>query len=164
MQNILSEKLEQQVYHNAKYGFEMHIPKDWHTDESGQFDTLVLFMNASVDQEEGNPFTANMNITLESVQNVDLNVYVNAVREMLPKFLQNFKSIEDKTLKVNGTPAHLMSATFMQGVFHLRNLQLLIIKDEQAFIVTGTVLESTWEHYQELIESSLLTFNFVINN
>ena len=53
----------------------------------------------------------------------------------------------------------IIGGTFVQGAFHLRNMQLVVVKGGQARIVTGTVLESTWNQYKDLIEFSLLTFN-----
>jgi len=151
--------LEEQAYSNVQYGFKINAPKGWRVDESGQFGTLVIFFNTKTDLEGASPFAANINVISVSAQGLNLNDYADATKEAESEQLQNYKSTEDKTVSVNGTQARIIGGTFVQGSFHLRNLQLIAVKDEQAYIVTGTALESTWNQYQDLIELSLLTFD-----
>ncbi len=157
-QTTTPDTLEKQAYSNIQHGFKINPPKGWRVDESGQFGTLVIFFNTSTDQEGANPFGANINIISESTQGLNLNDYVAATKEALPKLLQNYKSTEDKSVSINGMQAKMIGGTFIQGVFHLRNFQLIAVKNGKAYIVTGTVLNSTWDTYKDLIESSLLTF------
>jgi len=158
-QDSIPGVLERQPYSNAQYGFKINAPKGWRVDESGQLGTIVFFLNTKPDQEGGNPFSANINVTTGSTQGYDLDGYVSATKDLLPKVLQNYKSTDNRKVNINGMQAQIIGGTFMQGVFPLRNLQLIVVKDGQAYVVTGTVLESTWNQYKDLIESSLMTFS-----
>lgn len=150
--------LEKQVYSNAKYGFKINAPKGWRVDESGKSGTLVFFFNNQSDKEAVNQFTANINVTSESAQGLDLDSYTKASKDTLSRLFQNYKLTEDRAVTANGVPARIIGSTFTQGLYHLRNLQLIVLKGGQAYIVTFTALESTWSKYKSLIESSLLTF------
>jgi len=157
-QSPTPDTLEKQAYSNTQYGFKISAPKGWRVDDSGQFGTLVFFLNTQTDQEGENPFSANISIISESAQGYDLDSYVSVTKDLLLKLLQNYKSTDNRKVTVSGTQAQIIGGTVVQGVFHSRNLQLIVIKDGQAYVVTGTVLESTWNQYKDLIESSLLTF------
>lgn len=157
-QSSIPGTLEKQAYSNVQHSFKINAPKGWRVDESGQFGTIVFFLNTETDREGENNFSANINATSESTQGYDLDGYVGATKDLLPKLLQNYKSTDNRRVTANGMPAQIIGGTFAQGAFHLRNLQLIVVKNEQAYVVTGTVLESTWDQYKDLIESSLLTF------
>ncbi len=150
--------LESRPYMNNASGFSIRAPKGWSVDESGTFGTLVAFLNTQTDQEGANPFGANVNIISESSQGLDLDGHVNAVKDSLFIGMTNYKSTESKKVSVNGVQAQIIGGTFAQGVFQLRNLQLIVVKSGEAYIVTGTVLNSTWDKYKNLMEASLLTF------
>jgi hypothetical protein len=80
------------------------------------------------------------------------------MKNSLPKALTGYKTIEDSAISVNGLPARLIGGNFTHGEFHVRNLQLIAVRDGQSYVVTGTALESTWGRYQNLFKSSFLTF------
>lgn len=159
-QNTIPDILEKQVYSNAQYVFQINAPKGWSVDESGRFGAIVIFFNTKTDKEGVNSFVANINVALKSTEGLDLNDYVNTTKDSLQKSLQDYKSIEDKILNVNGRQARLigMTSTDEDG-FHFRQLQLIVVKSGKAYFVTATVLNSTWNQYKDLVESSLLTFN-----
>ncbi len=158
-QQSVSSSLEQTAYTNSKFGFKINAPKGWRTDESGQFGTLVFFFNNQTDKEGENQFTTNINVTSESVPGLDLDTYVAATKEMLPKLLQNYRSTEDRPVTTTaGSQARIIGGTFVQGVFHIKNIQLILIEDSRAYIVTATSLESAWDKHKDLLETSLLTF------
>lgn len=156
----VSSHLESQPYSNPSVGFKINYPKGWRIDKSGQFGIHVLFLNIETDQEAGNPFKANVNVISGPSQGLDLAGYVEANKELLPKLLQDYKLIEDKKVTTSkGLSAYLIGGTHTQGVFKLRNLQLMIISGGNAYVVTGTALESTWGQYKNVIEESLLSFD-----
>lgn len=155
--NTSSANLESQPYINSQAGFTIRAPKGWRVDESGLFGALVIFLNTQIDQEGTNLYGANIYVISESARGLGLDDYVNATKEALPKLPQNH-STEDKKVSVNGVQARIIGEAFVQGVFHLRDLQLIVVKNDKAYTVTANVLESTWNKYKDLIEASLLTF------
>lgn len=153
-----SHQLESQPYVHNKEGFKIRPPKGWTVNESGQLGTLVIFSDPSLDHQGKDPFRTNINITSEATQNMDLDKYIKANKEALGRFLQNYRSTEERTLTVNGRPIRLIGGTFIQGIYKLRNQQMFLIRKGKAFIVTATTLESTWNKHKSTMEASLLTF------
>lgn len=154
----VDDRLESLAYINEKNNFKINGPKGWKSDESGLLGTLVVFLNPEPDKEGKDPFQANINVITESTQGKNLDDYVKASKEVLPKVLQGYKSTEDKKVTVSGSEGYLIGGTFTQGVYKLRNYQLVVVKDGQAYIVTATALASTWSKYSEIMLASMMTF------
>lgn len=155
--NPVPDTLEKQAYSNAKHNFTIHQPKGWRIDKSGKLGTLAIFFDNKIDKKKTNPFAANINILSESAPGLDLNGYVQASKDAT-KLLTDVKQTDDKEVSLNGLPARIIGETFTQGAFHLRNLQLIVVRNNQAYVVTATALQSSWAQYQDLFESSLVTF------
>lgn len=152
------DTLEKTSYTNTK-GFKINSPKGWKIDESGTMGTLAILYNPIVDKEGDAPFAANINVSSESATGMDLNTYVNGSKDAMANVLTNYKITQEKNVTIGGVQAKILEATFVQGSFHLRNLQLVIIKNNQAYVVTGSALESTWSRYKDVFEASLMTFS-----
>jgi len=158
-QKVITNKLEEKAYVNSKYGFKINTPKGWLVNEPGAMGTVVSFFNTQIDTEGSNTFSTNINVVLDSSRGFKLNDYINDSKAKLASLFQGYKSVENKPLIVNGMPAVMIGTTVIQGKYHLHFLQLITIKGDKAYVVTGTTLESTWKRYHQLIESSLTTFN-----
>ena len=160
MQNTIPNTLEKQAYLNTQYGFKINMPRGWQPRKGEQHGAIVSFLNPKADQEGANSFSATIGVNSESALTQDINVdnYTKATREVMLHLLQNYKSVEDKAIIINGMPAKIIGSSFVQNAFHMRTLQLITIKNGKAYTVTGMALESVWDQYKDLIESSLLTF------
>jgi hypothetical protein len=157
---VIPDILEKQAYISTQYGFRINQPKGWQVDASGKLGTLVLFFSPRTEHEGTNPFVANINVAATSNQGYNLDTYVNAAKNEIPKLLQNYALKEENTVNINGVQAKFMSGTFTLGNFHLRNLQLIILNGSMAYTITGTTLDSTWDQYKYEFKSSLSTFGF----
>jgi len=147
------------IYANSKYGFSLLPPAGWKVNESGQSGTLVILVNPQVDREGEKKFCANLNVVSEAAQGKDLNAYTRAALKLYPKIIPGYRNLEDREIvTLSGEKARLISGTFTQDGYRIKNAQLVAVKDGRAWIVTATALESTWEKYRELTESSLLSF------
>jgi len=156
--NIGSFALEKQAYSNAKYGFQINAPKGWSMDESGKFETTVLFLSTQANKEGEKNSNAGISVVSKPSMGLILDAYANVVKKALPSKLQDYKLTDEKTLSVNGEKARIISGTFTQNALHLKILQLIVVKNDKAHVVSGVALESAWNQYKDLIESSLLTF------
>ena len=138
-------------------GYKIRPPLGWDANE-GAGSMVVFFLNPSPDSQAGVPFQANINIIREPAPEITLQGYVDANTPDMPLILTNHKFIDDSASTVNGQSAHFLESTFQQGVFNLRNRQLILLNDAEAFVVTVTALEDTWESYRELFDASLRSF------
>jgi hypothetical protein len=103
-------------------------------------------------------FTVNINVVSEPAQGANVERYVQAGRPQLSQTLTSYAQVEDRSLTVNGQPAHILGGTFKQGTFELRNRQLFVVRNDVAYVVTATALASTWNSYEALIDASIKTF------
>jgi hypothetical protein len=140
-------------------GASLRGPEGWEFDDSGQFGTDFLFLNPEPDELEGQSFAANVNVLSEPAQGLDTEGYAEAGAATLPQLLTGYTSVEERDVEVAGKPARLIGGTFEQGVFKLRNVQLITVADDTGYTVTGTALAQDWDEYAELFEASLLSFS-----
>ncbi len=152
------DSLLEQFYANSEKGFKIRPPKNWKIDESGRFGTTVLFINPNIDMEDKNSFNTNINIMTGYADNLDMDAFIRLQRSTESNFIQNYKEISNKIIRINDNDAHLIDGTYTMGVFKLRGLQLAVIHNGIAYSVTSAALESMWGKYKDLIEVSLLTF------
>jgi hypothetical protein len=150
--------LESTAFVSKDKSYSLNAPKGWKKDDSGQFGTLVIFTSPKTEMEGKTAFNPNINIVAESVPNVKFDDYMKATKESLAKALTNYKLVEEKDVTISGVPAKILVGTFVQGTFHIKNIQLGVIKNGKAYIVTATTLESVWNQYASLFETSLMTF------
>jgi len=150
--------IAQNPYSSAKYGFTIYPIHGWQIDDSGRMNTAVIFTNPNADNDNGNSFNANINVVEEKVSG-SLSSTVKATKSALAKVLPNYKTTLDEKISVDGVPAELIGATFTNNSMHMENLELLIIKNGRAFTVTATALASTWDKYNLLFKSSILSFS-----
>ena len=155
---IQNSLLEPTPFESTSAGFLLTPPKSWRIDTSGQFGTLVFFFSNVTEKEGENPFTPNINVTSESIEGTDLDTYMKAVKEKLPATFTEYKLVEEAKITVNGLPATKIIATFTQGVYHIQNIQMILIRAGKAYIITGTTLANSWEKDKEVLQSSILTF------
>jgi len=154
-----SEIMAKQAYSNSKHNFSISVPKGWEIDE-GFFGTVVSLKNPKPDYEDEYPFNAGINIFTESSEGTDLQTYEGSGDKLWRAVLPNTR-IEDTIKDINGRQVKITSELFtLREIFHVKVLQWITIKDGQAYTLTAFTLESTWDQYKDIIESSLLSFRF----
>ncbi len=137
----------------AASGFSIRPPQGWTKNDSGKLGAKVFFFGPrQLD------FTVNINVVSESARGTNVDQYVQAGKPQLAQALTGYTQVEDRSLTVNGQPAHILGGTFKQGAFKLRNRQLFVVRNDVAYVVTATALESTWSTYEALIDASIKTF------
>lgn len=162
MPSDISSKNE--VYENLQYNFKINYPKGWKINEKGEFGSIVVFFNPNIDQKNNDFFSSNINIVIDDLKESNLEDYVISAKKGLQEFLNNWRLIEEKEVTLNNeTIGYIIGGTFTQGNYYLRNLQLFVEKDGLVFILTGTTLESKWDKYKDIIETSLRSFCFLNN-
>ncbi len=93
----------------------------------------------------------------EPTQGLDLEAYAEAGIAALPQALTGYSSLGERNVELEGQPARLISSTYEDGGYELRNVQLLAVDGDTAYIVSATALAQDWDDYAELLEASLLS-------
>jgi hypothetical protein len=150
--------LEPQAYSNAKYGFTINQPKGWSINKQPASGAKVSFRNPQFDN---GVFQANISVQVGTTT-LGLDNFVKYLNGQDSKTLQDNKLLTRENLDVNGMPAILASGTFLSPFDKMGTLKVLclyIVKNGAAYVIQGTALESTWDKYESLFKSSLLTFS-----
>jgi hypothetical protein len=147
-----------QTYKNTNYGFSIQTPAGWKSDDSGTSGVIVSLINSVPDSDSGNRFAANVNVVSESTGTLSLDNYVISSKKVLNTSFNNYKIITENKITVNGLQGDLIEATYEMGVYQLHNLQLFIVSNSKAYVVTGTALNSVWSTYKNILSSSIMSF------
>jgi len=152
------KKLQVSPYVNKKAGFQISIPKGWRVDASGQFGDAIFFFNNFPDEEGEITFSANVNIKAVSVPDeMGLGEAIVEVKKNISA-TPAYKLLSEKAVISNGQEAHIFYVSINQGDAKVKSEQLLVRGEAEVYIVTATVLASTWNKYQGLLETVLATF------
>mgnify|MGYP001559099811 CR=1 FL=1 len=107
------------------------------------------------DTEGGTPFPATLSVYALSVPGLTLDAAVASTKQDLPKSLAEFTLNDDAAVRTaSGDPAHMLGGTFQGG---LRLKELILVKNDTLYIVTGVALTAAWEpkHYNTLFDAAL---------
>lgn len=155
----VSKNLEDQPYVDSTKGFEIHVPKGWRVDKSGQWGVPVVFTHTETDEESGSLFTANIVVTYGPAEGFDLDTFVMRTKGLRYQLLGDYKLVEEKDVTIaSGQNGRLIGGTYTQGPSQIRNLELIVVHKREAYILPATALESKWNLYKDLLENSLRTF------
>ncbi|MEN9604639.1 MAG: hypothetical protein RJB39_324 [Candidatus Parcubacteria bacterium] len=156
--HVSADALAVAPYVNASSSFSIQFPTGWKIDQSGQYGAIVFALNPTIDKVGEASFSSNINVTSEPVQAANLGEYIKVTQEALPKFLSDYKTTEDKKVTVDGVEGRIIGGSFTQGQLKLRNIQLVILKNGRAYVITATSMQGTWKAYADVLEASLMTF------
>ncbi|MBP9759685.1 hypothetical protein KBD45_08390 [Candidatus Dojkabacteria bacterium] len=149
--------IEVKPYVNSEKGFSINPPKNWTEEDGSSYGSIVTFMSDKVNEDS--VFAPNINVVSESAQGYSLDEYVDASIEGLTSYLEKYELIDQKKLDINGTDAVILSGKFTQENFDIQNMQLIYIKNDTAYIITATVLESEWNsNYEDIFNASFSSF------
>jgi hypothetical protein len=154
-----SEQLKDLSYTNTEYEqkFGFNPPEGWTKDENDAFD-LVRFYGPTIDE-----FTVNLGLsdpgTLSSGEN--LNSLVQDILDNYPAIITNYLLISEESLEINGMNAHEIIYTMQQGVYDLKQKQVVIECNNVVYALTYTASQNSFEDYESIVDQSISTFKTV---
>lgn len=159
--SLACEKNADQVYKNEKHGFTLCPPTGWKTDDSGMLGTLVLFSSwDGIDAQQAIK-AANIGIVVEPVQDIDLDGYVAAAKELYPKVVKEYKLVAEEKIDCKDNKAILLQGVItFEGGQKINNAQLILIKNGSAYVVTGSAHADSWDSHKDAIMAALKSFSF----
>lgn len=138
------DTLSSTPYVNDTYGLSITPPKNWKEEPSTDFGSLVIFMSDKTVGTGDKAFVPNLIVGTEPAQGYNLGDYVESSIEGLRTYLTDYELLDNKQVTINGVQANILSGKYIQSGVQIRNMQLIYLKNDNAFIVTGTVTESEW--------------------
>ena len=138
--------LSSKPYTNEQYGFKITPPKNWVTKDK-QLPTSDMVAALGNPQKEGVGAGAfNDNIIIgQELTSLDQENYIKSLKDRRMNSLQYYTITSEESVQINGTPAKLIGGTYSVQYSDFEDLQLVILKYNQAFVVTGTTLKSGWD-------------------
>lgn len=138
-------------------GIALRGPEGWEPTDPGALPGDLLVVNPEPDDQDGQPFAANINVLSEPAQGLGLEEYFDAAVAALPQVFTDYEQVEERDVEIDGRPARIIGSTFSQGAFELQNLQLITLVDDTGYIVTASALEEDWDEYAEVFAASAQT-------
>ncbi|MCB0438606.1 MAG: hypothetical protein KDD20_07695 [Mangrovimonas sp.] len=136
-----------------KEGYSIKYPKDWRLDTSGQMNTLFILFSPNT---ENDTFNENINFIIQDLtgQNMDLESYTKLSEDQIKTMVPNGKWIESKR---NGNHQEVVWSGFVANN-NLKFKQFFYVKDDKAYILTFTALETTFDDYINIGSEILNSF------
>ncbi|HVA11135.1 MAG TPA: hypothetical protein VNG32_03125 [Candidatus Dormibacteraeota bacterium] len=145
-------------YVNSQAGFKITMPAGWQ-EITTQAGNLADFKNSqSVIIPGTGSYSPYIDIVSAPAQFPSLGALVSADISGLSLQTFNFRSISSTPETIDGQPASLLSYSFRQeGTPPLTNAQLIVVKNDTEYGITGTSLSSDWALYSGDIQKALLS-------
>jgi serine/threonine-protein kinase len=135
-------------------------PSDWEFKESNEYGaTFYIFSPLMSDDDK---FKENVNLLIQdlSLQNVNLNQFVEISEDQVKTIVNNGKIIESTRINTGENEFHKMIFQAEQGMYKLKFLQYYWVKNKKAYVLTFTTELDQFEDFQEIGE--LIMNSFVI--
>lgn len=142
----------------SEYGYRITPPKGWTVDTSGQPGIDLLFIAPPVDK-----FAANLNVIItQSPGATNMDALMKDILAGNKVAMQQYKVIKKGPMQVGNAKGLNIVGTHMFGspARRLWIRQVVLIRDERAYILTCTAIDSKRATYEPLFSTMLKTFQW----
>lgn len=152
-------ELDAKPYINQRYGFTIISPKGWILDEIGYAGTVAYFLNRSIDKEDTYQWQVRINLGVTPGNaGFTLGEYMAAEKNQVKLWSPQYQILSEEKKLINGHESDIISGTFENEGHKFRNLQLFTLEGDNAYMISGTALNSTWERYKDVVAASVESF------
>lgn len=140
--------------------YTLSYPADWELQSPGQMGTEFMIFSPQTSNED--LFKENANVVIQDIAafNLDLDAYINLTTEQIPAMIPNSKIILSERKEKDGVEFHKMLYTGTQNQYELTFEQFIFIVEGNAYVLTFTTEQTTYETYQATGEKILSSFKF----
>lgn len=145
------------TYKNDVY--KINYPDGWRVDDS-KTNNADLFLFSPLNN--GDNFSEYTNVLIQDLKgmNMDLEKYKKISENQFSTVLPNSKIHESEIIQSNGKNYYRLSFSYPQGELNVRGTSLCFIRNEKAYMVTFTALETTYDEYKKTGEMMISSFEF----
>ena len=144
-------------YENDVYGISVEYPDDWGISEN-YMGGIVAF--ASLFEGADDRFAENVNIFYEPLPNdtITLDEYAGLSISFLEDYFNDFELLESKNTLINNMLAKRLVYTYDQGTYIIKIMQILIVRDKEAFVITYTAESEKYDDYLDIADHIIQSF------
>jgi flagellar basal body-associated protein FliL len=146
-------------------------PAGW-TSRAGIMDSrpLAAFFKPTKEKDDTGKeiLTESITITRESIKPIgvsNIDDYFAKSKDAIKSDIPDYKITAERKVNLgDSSQAILAGATFTDGGIALRNMQLVALKGDQVYVVTGVVLGSNWESEKDMLGAAVMSFKYPVQN
>ncbi len=144
-------------YTDANYNFKMKYPATWST---GAEQGMLIFKTAKDGAED--KFQENVNVIIQdlSAQPMTLNEFTKLSLDQYGDMGETVQIITVEDTKLAGSPTKKAVVKMNYYGMPLKLKQLWFIKDNKAYLLTYTALETTYNAFEDKATQLIMSFEF----
>ena len=149
------------VYQNLEYGLQIEYSKKWQLEEVG--DTLGTIARFYLDKKR----QVEVVITVEELtEEMSLGDYTTSAIAEITRFLQGAAILESQPITLARREAHrvVYSGEDPEGNLKLKFMQVWLLEDNRAYILTYSAEESQYENYLDRVEEIAMDSFSLVNH
>ncbi len=118
-------------------------------------------MSLSPLENSSDQFRENVNVVVEKLRKeMSLDDYMSQNLANLPRFITDFKEIGSGNTRIGDVDAKWLAYTGRMGTSSLQFKQYFMVRDDRAYVITGTATEESYPHYENVFEQTTESFQF----
>ncbi len=149
---------DQNIFTDIKGKFSMEIPPGWTQDKKISPELGVKIVSPEKVDITGIEFHPSITIINQMALGRELEDYTQEAIQLLEESFKDFKLISNSPVMVKNQPGNLLESSYTQGVYPMKDLQLLLIYQDTAYVITGSDLEIHWDKTKEQLKQALMSF------
>ncbi len=145
-------------YENTEFNFSLQYPSSWITQEGVMGTKYLAFLSAL--ENENDLFQENINIVVEDLTGIDITLknYFELSYAQLEKIISDFSLISSESSIVANKDSETIIFSGVQGQLRLKWLQVYILNNNKAYVVTYTAEEKEFIKYLPFMISIFTSF------
>ena len=145
-------------YVDSQAGFKITLPKAWEKVDTQAGNLADFKASSSIIIPGTGDYSPYIDIVSAPAQFPSLGALVSADVSSISLQTINFLNISSTPETIDGQPASLLVYSFRQGETPpLTNAQLIVVKNDTEYGITGMSLTSDWPRYRGAIQEALLS-------
>ena len=147
------------TYENSIRGIKIDYPSDWTKQE--QSSDFIAFLSSQEDDSDN--FLENFNLIIQdlSTQPRTLSEYTELSIAEIEQNTVDAKIIYSESITTDGNPSHKLIYSGKGEFNNLKWMQIYIIKDDKAYVLTYTAEEDAYDFFEDIIEEMISSFEFI---
>lgn len=156
--NVIGAETKFLSYNNSTYGFQIGYPANWKVVQ-GFMGSVVAF--ASPLENANDKFSENLNLIIQDLTpypGMSLEKYEEITLNQLRNIITDYKLVYKGNSALADRPSRTIVFTGRQGIFQLKFMQVYMINDNRAYVITFGAEETEFTRYEDTAKRMISSF------